>query len=93
MKRRHAAALALVGWYLMLPPVKQGTIHTEAPLGKWEVNEAFESAERCNQGRKSNLNDAVQQLKNPASDALDRITAMDFLKAQCIASDDPRLAK
>ncbi len=39
MNPRHAAALALVGWYLMVPPMTQVRGHpaalTEAPLGRW----------------------------------------------------------
>jgi hypothetical protein len=31
VKLRHAAALALVGWYLMVPPVNQ------TPSGLWRV--------------------------------------------------------
>jgi hypothetical protein len=40
MKLRHAAALALVGWYLMAPPMSSwpGTpwIDPNAPLSKWQ---------------------------------------------------------
>ena len=37
MKLRHAAALALVGWYLMVPPPigKGEMIDLKAPLAKW----------------------------------------------------------
>src|SRR5882762_6308677 len=42
MKLRHAAALALVGWYLMIPPLTQIAPDsykmprdTSAPLSKW----------------------------------------------------------
>ena len=55
MKTRHAAALALVGWYLMFPPVhpamifpsdqkfKQGSLNLKAPLHEWWIAEW-----RCN---------------------------------------------
>jgi len=35
MKPRHAAALALVGWYLMMPPMGNGKVYVTAPLTKW----------------------------------------------------------
>ena len=38
MKINHAAAFAIVGWYLMTPPVLSGTtklLDTGAPLGDW----------------------------------------------------------
>jgi hypothetical protein len=50
MKLRHAAALALVGWYLMMPPTSPPnsfTINEAAPLSKWYLIESFDSAESC----------------------------------------------
>jgi hypothetical protein len=39
MKSRHAAALALVGWYLMLPPIVNpaypGRVAPTAPISHW----------------------------------------------------------
>jgi hypothetical protein len=33
MKPRHAAALVLVGWYLMTPPVRpDGSVNVAAPI-------------------------------------------------------------
>jgi hypothetical protein len=53
MKSRHAAALALVVWYLMQPPVVgQGSgrnVWNHAPLRKWERAATFDSEEVCNQ--------------------------------------------
>jgi hypothetical protein len=38
MKHRNAAALALVGWYLMLPPLDHNLKpQTAAPLYQWEA--------------------------------------------------------
>jgi hypothetical protein len=44
MKPRHAAALALVGWYLMVPPPMDGNPQTpdlSAPLSKWQRDPAL----------------------------------------------------
>jgi hypothetical protein len=32
MNRRHAAALALVGWYLMIPPFDGKSVNINSPL-------------------------------------------------------------
>jgi hypothetical protein len=39
MKPRHAAALVLVSWYLMVPPLvdEPYKVNTEAPLASWKV--------------------------------------------------------
>ncbi len=52
MKLRHAAALALVGWYLMAPPMPvdgQGSarILRNAPLRNWTLVRSFDSARNC----------------------------------------------
>jgi hypothetical protein len=47
MKPRHAAALALVGWYLLLPPINldsKAVLDIDAPFSKWEIYKAFDSA-------------------------------------------------
>ena len=41
MKLRHAAALALVGWYLMAP------LQTGAPISKWASVRSFDSPAGC----------------------------------------------
>ena len=49
MKPCHAAALALVGWYLMFPPHKSdGWADYNAPLEKWIVTgQRFDNAQSC----------------------------------------------
>ncbi len=54
MKPRHAAALALVGWYLMLAPQAFDPtgkplvgIDDRAPLSRWVIVESFENANEC----------------------------------------------
>lgn len=52
MKPRHAAALALVGWYLMMPPVtSDGRIQKDAPLSRWYIFSNFETKEECEKAR------------------------------------------
>jgi hypothetical protein len=100
MKPRHAAALALVGWYLMIPGD-----NANSPLGKWHVHRAYDTAEECQIGL-----DAYRQFlgeREHDSKRFEKLTPQDRVKelekevdwefefglAQCIASDDPRLAK
>ena len=56
MKPRHAAALALVGWYLMTPPIAPGAldnpqqaqlIRASAPLSEWGIVHSFDTADEC----------------------------------------------
>jgi len=52
MKPRHAAALALVVWYLMLPPLvcddRWCDAHLEAPITQWtRAKTIFSSQREC----------------------------------------------
>jgi len=48
MKLRHAAALALVGWYLMVPPLdRQRRSLTNTPLTRWSRVKTFDSEYAC----------------------------------------------
>jgi len=54
MKPRHAAALALVGWYLMIPPLQSanrddpsGPRDLHAPISQWDQVSAYDSAAKC----------------------------------------------
>jgi hypothetical protein len=87
MNLRHAAALALVGWYLIIP-VSSKQADLNAPLSKWKRWETYNSADsaKCEYDRQGLLDvmgmnwDSVDSPGKPA-----------FVKAQCIKSDDPRL--
>src|SRR5262249_1060542 len=55
MKSRHAAAFALVGWYILIPPVfspmgsnPRSSNDLTAPLNRWDVwGHPFDSEETC----------------------------------------------
>lgn len=82
MKLHRAVALALVGWYLMLPLVKDGKIR-DLPVQFWSHVDSFDSANECR--------DAAYQLieREKRRGDTDKITAA--MTFECIASDDPRL--
>ena len=63
MKPRPAAALALVGWYLMAPPIRWGMLSSgqegfklasSLPLSAWNHVGSFDSAQQCETFRLSN---------------------------------------
>lgn len=89
MKPRHAVALALVGWYLMVPPTKDANqIDPSVPLPKWVVLRAFDTADACNEAQ-DQLRYRVSRLNLRVPVASAASEAAEF--SQCIASDDPRL--
>ena len=80
----HTAALALVGWYLFVPPqtrtwwIGQERYNDAAPLSRWTIERSFDTAKVCEAARL-----AIQE---QAGDAAIRMG-----HAACVASDDPRL--
>ena len=80
MKSRHAAALALVGWYLMMP---SGDHPTEAHISHWLKVQTFDSADECRSRRWAILSEASA---NKDDFRIGTARAM-----RCIASDDTRL--
>ena len=99
MSLRHAAALALVGWYLMTPPPllpipdkAEPQPDLRAPLSEWHrSNWVFATEQEC-------LAERAQDRKiwwtNVTDIPPERITARQMTwwvkNAQCISSDDPR---
>ena len=89
MKACHAAALALVGWYLMVPP--RPFAEAPPPPSQWSVYHVYDSADKCNYVR---ANIASGVLEDAPPDFVERFgnTFMrTFERARCIAIDDPRL--
>ncbi|HYL59095.1 MAG TPA: hypothetical protein VEU51_09500 [Candidatus Acidoferrales bacterium] len=86
MRLHHAAALALAGWYLMIPPplhdAGKSGVDVRARLSEWLVFSAHDAAHEC-EGAKFLNREAHKQPGDAASAKFD--------SAQCIATDDPRL--
>jgi len=89
---RHAAALALIGWYLMvplLPRLSEGEPYLGflplAPLSQWTIVDSFDSARGCSDAHVRLLRDRVMKNVN------DEIRIEQAYSARCIATDDPRL--
>ena len=56
MNIRHAAALALVGWYLLQPPWIDHILDLRTPLIKWVNLWAFDSDEQCEHAKADIVN-------------------------------------
>lgn len=107
MNLRHAAAIALSGWYLLVPPgsckpewVSQGKpTPCAAPLSEWIVTLSFSSRVKCDAERKADISYGNQEMAN-ANDSGDKVlvdsTRKIYWRAlteRCISTDDPRLAR
>ena len=87
---RHVATLALIGWYLMLPPV--GSVesrrnpstglyvaYSTQPLSAWDIAGSYATAADCSA--------ALEEANQRARQACPDCSAV----AECIASGDPAL--
>jgi hypothetical protein len=104
MKLCHAVALALVGWYLVSPPIyKPGSrghkayyTDVSAPLSQWTIMKVFDSAADCQ--KEQEHKNQLGEMSTPDDDHTDptgigRAVDLAWKNEACIASDDPRLAK
>jgi hypothetical protein len=87
MTLRSTAALALVGWYLIVPPSlsKAPKDKSMAALSRWTIVRAFDAEKDCD----------AERVKSSTVDlALGEYRGMppeEIYDARCIAADDPRL--
>jgi hypothetical protein len=91
MTLRHAAALALVGWYLMVPmpgndPIPNAEVRSFA---KWIHVHSFDSADTCEAGKIRLIRSGLKpfELGSYPEQEVKKV----LLIGRCIASDDPRL--
>src|SRR5437870_1187739 len=101
MNLRRAAALALVGWYMMIPP----SLDKHVALRQWELVASYESASDCAEELRKSKVQAQADYDHPSSapktwthstkdwPGFSRWVDERWLAAQCISTDDPRLAK
>ena len=90
MKLRHAATLALMGWYLMVPPLSGKNVFYDKPLSDWQPVENYSTRTECEEGKR----DTVQQMTALLAEAW-KMPPTPKIKAlqagKCIATHDPRL--
>ena len=83
MKFSHAAALALVGWYLMYAPQRGSYgFNYDAPLWQWSQLADFDTAAQCEAARSKKW--AFPMGKNS-------FDAQALWFGKCISTDDRRL--
>lgn len=83
MKLRRAAALALVGWFLLISPVGK----QDAALSQWQIVKSFDRADACEEYRSQGVAGGRWNLTPPFGAVA--VAKLPF--SLCIASDDPRL--
>jgi hypothetical protein len=105
MNAGHVAAFALLGWYLLMPPVTREGPDVWAKLSDWTLESGFDSAAECGEWRRrvssddgatyelfySFVSDVPENFKDTTEGK--RVMAAARASVQCIASDDPRLAR
>jgi len=99
MNPRHAAALALVGWYLMVPPDRPKLTDpvewvSRAPFRDWQIVQRFDATSACERRRHEIISDAKHAIKADAKARRTAAVLSDYAisnNATCISRDDPRL--
>jgi hypothetical protein len=95
MKSGHTAALLLVGWIMMIPPLVNAPykINMQAPLSSWQRYKTFDTSDECDQAVS-----AAKAKYNPTATAElgtikkgSRAFALQMTFAQCVSSDSPDL--
>jgi hypothetical protein len=99
MNLRHAAALALVGWYLLMPPVVDegdtAKVDHSVPLSQWyRGDRVYETQSACEEtnARFRAIGESHKNWIGPSGSvaaANHRYVLM--TNQRCIATDDPRL--
>jgi hypothetical protein len=92
MKSRHIAALSLIGWYLMAPPVYMNPnggggfrINDKAHLSQWAVIDSFDTAAACSK--------YIAEMKKRVADdpMVERRVKARMQLDVCVSTDDSRL--
>jgi len=102
MQLRHGAALAIVAWYLMIPPIDaDNRVDAGAPLPQWRKSVSFDSARECaaalqdaidNPMTPSEYQQAAQATLNAKMHPLSKSEMTRRMEESvCVSADDPRL--
>lgn len=95
MRALHLAALAALGWYLLIPPWSGSSANTKAPFNVWEQFSSYDSARGCEAEKRSLFVSDTRTLVHVSEAEKARLDnrAEQFRNARCISADDPRLAR
>ena len=99
MNLRHAAAIALVGWYLLMPPIamegERAKVDGSVPLSQWDHGDRVYQTESECEEENAKLRAIAESHKNwigpsgSVAAASDRYVLL--TNQRCVATDDPRL--
>lgn len=89
MKLRHIAALGLVGWYLMVPPIENGQLNLHAPLNQWGIDSSYDSADDCQEVIAGEA--ALYPHTKEHHAAIRKSDVWPIVNGQCVPADDQRL--
>ncbi len=93
MARWKIAALALLGWYLMIAPPRAASVGFDpdfsAPLTDWVRLRLFDSASECQASKQDYARKPPETLPFMLDGMKDARATMN--SAQCVATSDPRL--
>ena len=91
MKLHRAAALALVGWYLMLPPVtRSGVIVADSPKHHypgWTMKAEFKTLDECNRAQSALVGQGIRHSLDWPVDQSARDANQQNFKAQCVSEE------
>jgi hypothetical protein len=82
------------GWYLMAAPFffhQRITVDIDAPLWKWTVSGAYDTASECTIGQLEYIRAVKRIVGTNPSTAKERAVLREAITSECIATDDPRL--
>ncbi len=91
MRIGHRAAIALLGWALILPRYDlDGRVEDKAPLSSWKIHSSYDSRADCEQVRQQMVEIASEFIDEQERRAeLDGISeASVMIAAKCVASDN-----
>ena len=101
LKSCHAAALAFVGWYLMMPPDSAKVPHSvdsEAPLSRWIIVATYDTQDNCEKALADIQHKEQDPIELDKTGKLARFQKHDdargkarAMNAGCVESDDFRL--
>jgi hypothetical protein len=91
---RHAAALALAGWYLLMPPfTSEGTspVDRAAPYSNWLQIASYATAAECRKAKQDASDAAKDEEACSSTVKLEAYLCLRKMAAVCVSSDDPSL--
>lgn len=89
MTLHRAAAITLIGWYLMIPPLdKSNQPDFSVPLSSYMQASAYDTAAECESAKSNALENVSRSIKR--KEKVDGLS-VSMAAGLCVEADDPRL--